>query len=220
MNQRLERLLLGDWGPIVRDPIDLVRLNFLLGAGVFAVTGDVTTALRLALSFALVVVARFLDLPRPFDLGLNLGIAISVWGGPLGLFHEIGWYDEFLHAFFSFFSAPLFYILGVRLNVLPDLDDDVPQRHRYVGILIVSSSLGFSFGALFEIWEWVANNWFGANNMIGYGDTIADLAEDALASLAGGAMLLGWAEYGWGTSRRVPGLGREASRSSASAAAS
>lgn len=58
MNQRLERLLLGDWGPIVRDPIDLVRLNFLLGAGVFAVTGDVTTALRLALSFALVVVAR------------------------------------------------------------------------------------------------------------------------------------------------------------------
>ncbi len=84
----------------------------------------------------------------------------------------------------------------------------------------MSSSLGFSFGALFEIWEWVANNWFGANNMIGYGDTIADLAEDALASLAGGAMLLGWAEYGWGTSRRVPGLGREASRSSASAAAS
>lgn len=71
-------------------------------------------------------------------------MAISVWGGPLGVFHEIGWYDELLPAFFSFFLAPLFYILGVRLNVLPDFDEYVPQRHRYVGILIVSTSLGFS----------------------------------------------------------------------------
>lgn len=217
MNRRIQRLLLGDWGSVVRDPIDVIRLNFLVGAVVLAVMGDVTTALRLALSFALVVVARFLDLPRPFDLGLVLAMAISVWGGPLGLFQEIGWYDEFLHAFFSFFSAPLFYILGVRLNVLPDFDQDLPQRHRYVGILIMSFSLGFSFGALFEIWEWVANNWFGANNRIGYGDTIADLAEDGLASFAGGATLLVWAEHGWGTSRRVPGLDREAMRDSASA---
>lgn len=200
------RLLLGDWGPVVRDPIDLLRLNFLVGVVVWAATGDLTQALRFVLAFAVVLVARFLDLPRPFDLGIVIGMAISVWGGPLGLFEEFGWYDEVLHGVMSFFGAPILYILLVRLDALPDLHGDGTQRHRYVGILLASFALGLSVGALLEVWEWIANNWFGASNIIGYADTIFDLVVNALASLAGGAMLLVWAEYGWGTSRRTRGV--------------
>ncbi len=81
------RLLLGDWSVLVRDPIDLLRLNFFLGAVVLGMGGDITQALRFVLALALVLLARALRLPRPFDLGLVLGLALSVWGGPLGLFH-------------------------------------------------------------------------------------------------------------------------------------
>ena len=35
----MRRLLLGDWGPWIRDPIDLLRLSFLVGIVVFAVVG-------------------------------------------------------------------------------------------------------------------------------------------------------------------------------------
>lgn len=205
MSPRLERLLLGDWGRVIRDPIDLLRLNFLMGVGAMVLRGDITQTLRFGLSFALALLARILDLPRPFDLGLIIGIAISVWGGPLGLFETFEWYDEVLHVVMSFFGAPLLYILLVRLDALPDLHGGPTPRHRYVGILFASFALGLSIGALLEVWEWVANNWFGASNQIGYSDTIADIVIDALASLAGGGMLLVWAFYGWGTSRRVPG---------------
>ncbi len=201
----IERLLLGNWNPVVRDPIDLLRLNFLAGVAIYGAGGNITQALRFGISFAIVLVARLLALPRPFDLGLVIGVAISVWGGPLGLFAEFGWYDEVLHAVMSFFGAPLLYLLLVRLDALPDLEGGGSQRHRYVGILLARFSLGLSVGALLEVWEWVANNWLGAANRIGYGDTIADLVVNALASLAGGAALLVWAEYGWGTARRLPG---------------
>lgn len=182
-----------------------------------AASGDITQGLRFGLAFAVVLVARSLDLPRPFDLGLVIAMAISVWGGPLGLFEEFGWYDEVLHSFASFFGASLLYLLLVRLDALPDLQGGGPQRHRYVGILLASFALGLSVGALLEVWEWVANHWFGANNIIGYGDTIADIVINALASFGGG-MLLIWAEYGWGTSRRARGVGPRGQERSAQAA--
>ncbi len=205
MNPPVQRLLLGEWGRVVRDPIDVLRLHFLLGAAVIGASGDVSNALRLLLAFGAVGVARFVNVPRPFDLGFVVSLAISVWGGPLGLFEELPWYDELLHGVFSFFGAPLLYILLIRLEVVPDLESEEPQRHRYAGILLGTFALGFSIGSLFEIWEWLANNWLGATNIIGYQDTIADLAEDAVASLGGGGLLLLWAEYGWGTVRRLPG---------------
>lgn len=209
---------MGDWGPVIRDPIDLLRLNFLVGAAVFAASGDITQSLRFGLAFAVVLVARSLDVPRPFDFGLVIAMAISVWGGPLGLFEEFRWYDEVLHTFTSFFGAPLLYILLVRLDALPELQGAAPPRHRYVGILLASFALGLSVGALLEVWEWAANHWFGAHNLIGYGDTIADIVINALASLGGGGMLLIWAEYGWGTSRRARGASpRERERSAEAA---
>ncbi len=32
-NPRTQKLILGDWNPIVRDPIDVLRLALLLGSG-------------------------------------------------------------------------------------------------------------------------------------------------------------------------------------------
>jgi hypothetical protein len=39
-------------------------------------------------------------------------------------------------------------------------------------------------------------------------DTVGDLISDTLGALAGGALLVGWARYGWGSVRRVPGENR------------
>jgi hypothetical protein len=202
VSERTEKLLLGDWSRLVRDPIDLLRLTFLVAAFAFAVAGDPGEALRFLLVFAAVVVARFLDLPRLFDLGFVIGMAISVWGGPLGLFRALPWYDKVLHGTMSFFGAPLLYVLGVRFDLLPDLEHG-PQRHRYLGIAVLSLALGSAIGAYQEIWEWVANNWLGSDNIIGYADTISDMTVNAVASLAGGALLILWAEAGWSTTRRI-----------------
>ncbi len=35
-----KRVFLGDWHPILRDPLDLVRISFVVGAVAFALAGD------------------------------------------------------------------------------------------------------------------------------------------------------------------------------------
>jgi hypothetical protein len=99
--------------------------------------------------------------------------------------------------------APLFYIGLARLEVVPDLQEDFDEHHN-VGIFLISLALGTAFGAVYEIYEYVAVNGFGADLHIGYGDTILDMTLDVLGSALGGAGLMAWAQYGWGTSRRVP----------------
>jgi hypothetical protein len=86
-------LLLGDWNRWVRDPIDLLRLTYLGAAIAFAAVGNFDAAVRLALTFGIVVIARVIALPRPFDLGLVLGMLLQAWGNALNLVVSWGFYD-------------------------------------------------------------------------------------------------------------------------------
>lgn len=198
------RLLLGDWSRLVRDPVDLLRLSFLVAAIVLFANDDMSGGLRLLETFALLVIARFLDLPRPFDLALVLAMLLQSLGYVLGLFRALPFWDELLHIYVPLVVAPLFYILLVRLDALPDLGGERGgQRHRYIGILLATVALGITAGAFYEIWEYLANRYLGTSYQIGYGDTIVDMLLDLGGSLGGGLLLLVWAEYGWGTARRV-----------------
>jgi hypothetical protein len=191
-----------DWSGPVRDPLDLLRLTFLVGALVALALGDLNSALRLGLTFGLTVLARQISLPRPFDLAFLIGMSLQAWGNAFSLFEDIGWYDKVVHFVLPMAVAPLFYILLIRLNAVPDLAADTDARH-HAGIVLITVSLGFAFGALYEIYEYVAVKLLNANLGIGYEDTITDLADDLLGSLLGGVLLVIWARFGWATSRRV-----------------
>jgi hypothetical protein len=196
--------LLGDCRGPLRDPLDLLRATFLLGAVIILLAGDFNNALRLGLTFALVLGARRLNLPRIFDLAFLLGMALQAWGNTLSLFEDVSGYDKAVHFALPLAVAPVLYILLIRLDAAPDLAD-ASRRHHYLGIAIISISLGFCVGALYELYEWFAVHAFSANLEIGYEDTIADLGDDLIGSTAGALLLVGWAKVGWGTSRRIPG---------------
>ena len=197
------KLLLGDWHSLVRDPIDVLRALNVAAAPAFLGAGDVDAALRLAVTAGVMVLARVIDVPRPFDLGFVVGMSLQGWGNAAGLFERYGWYDSVVHFTLSAMVAPLFYIGLARLGVVPDLDEDV-EKHPHAGLFMISLALGTAFGALYEIYEYVAVHHFGAHLQIGYADTILDLTLDLLGSVLGGVGLMVWALYGWGTSRRVP----------------
>ena len=195
------RLAPADCGTIVRDPVDLIRASLLIGAFVMSATGDVNAALRMAGTFLLVLIARALDPPRLIDLGFTLGMALQGWGNALDLFHAWGAYNKIVHFVLPFGTAGLLYVALARLDVVCDLETRCHPRQQ-VGIVLATFTLGFTAGGLYEIWEWAIHHGLGAAIMVDYTDTITDMIDNGLGSLASGLVLMYWGQRGLGTKRR------------------
>ena len=83
----LRKLLFGDWTPVLRDPLDLLRLSFAAGSVGFLLTGHPAIAWHMFVDFLIVVAAGRLNMPRVFDLLFILGWATQSWGNAAGLFN-------------------------------------------------------------------------------------------------------------------------------------
>jgi uncharacterized membrane protein YjdF len=197
-------LTFGDWHPVVRDPLDVLRGGFVAGALVFAVLGR-GGAVNLAVGALAVVGVRFLNLPRPFDLSFILAMALTGWGEAVRLYDRFGYYDVVVHFLVPLFGAPCVYIALARLDTLPDLEDAYGSRRHLAGIFVVTFALGLAIGALWEILEWASDHTLGSSLQLGQSDTIGDLVADGAGALGGGLFLLAWTVFGWATVRRLPG---------------
>src|SRR5690606_7339980 len=76
---RARRLLLGDWNPIIRDPIDVLRGALLIGA-VLLILLDKNVEAAPLVTVLIVLIPRALDMPRMFDLGVVVAMSIQAWG--------------------------------------------------------------------------------------------------------------------------------------------
>jgi hypothetical protein len=199
------RLLLGDWTPVVRDGIDVLRLLILGGAVGYALAGRGGAAALLAFLGAITLVARAVNLPRVYDLSLTLAMALQGFGEVWGLYDRFVRFDDLVHVTLPLLTAPVVYIALARLDVVPDPRDETHARH-YVGIAVVTAALGIAIGGLWEIWEWRSDAWFGTQLSESNDDTNGDLVRDTIGSFAGAALLVVWARFGWGSVRRIPGV--------------
>src|SRR6187200_592960 len=67
LKRGLALVFVRDWHPVLRDPLDLVRLSFAVGAVVYAVQGDWDATVRLLAPGLFVFIVRAIDVPRPVD---------------------------------------------------------------------------------------------------------------------------------------------------------
>jgi hypothetical protein len=197
-------LTFGEWHPVVRDPLDLIRGAFVVGAVVLAIVGS-GGAVNLIVAALAVVGIRFLALPRLFDLAFILAMALTGWGEAFRLYDRFGYYDVLVHFLVPLFGAPCVYIALARLDTLPDPADAYCSRRHLAGIFVVTFALGLAIGALWEIFEWISDHTLGSSLQLGQEDTIGDLVADATGALGGGLFLLAWTVFGWATVRRLPG---------------
>jgi len=199
-------LLLGDWSRPVRDPIDLLRIAYVVGVPLVAVLRH-DYPLNLTISAVAVWAIRPLLLPRPYDLAFCLGLGLTGWGDALGLYERFAYYDLVVHTLAPFFLAPVFYIVLARAEVLPDLREP-STPHHYAGVFLVTFALGLAVGAVWEIIEYSSDRFLGSALATSERDTATDLMVDALGSALGGALLVVWSVRGWGSVRRIPGENR------------
>lgn len=198
-------LVLGDWTPVIRDGIDVLRLVVLGGAVGYAIAGRPGAALLLAFLGAITVLARLVNLPRVYDLSVTAAMALQGFGETLGLYDDFARFDDLVHFTLPMLTAPVIYIALARVEVVPDPRDETHLPH-YVGIAVVTAALGIAVGALWEIYEWRSDAWFATTLSEGNDDTNGDLVRDTLGSLVGAGLLVAWARFGWGSVRRIPGV--------------
>jgi hypothetical protein len=198
-----ELVFLRDWHPILRDPLDLFRLSFPIGALIYALLGDWDAAVRLAAPGFAVFLVRAIDVPRPVDWVFCAAMFFQGWGNALHLFSEFWWYDNSVHITLPMSLAPILYIGFARLDVVPDPAERVGSDWELVGMALITMCLGVTAASSYEIYEWVVDNWFGQHLFIGETDTITDLADGFLGAAIGGAFLAVWAMARY-TTRRLP----------------
>ena len=78
------KLVMGDWSPVVRDALDLLRLVFLVGAVAFGAAGDAAGAFNMLLALVVVIGARLANLPRLYDLAVIVALMFTQGGEALG----------------------------------------------------------------------------------------------------------------------------------------
>jgi len=178
--------------PLLRDPVDLLRLAVFAGLVRTAFAGQVQIALELVVSLALMCVPRILFLPRGFDLAFALGISLEAWGNVLGFFGRYGWYDTFVHFALTMVAAPTAYLALARLGILPG-PGLVGWRRPYIGMALISFLIGAGLEAVYEIYEFAVDHATASHLQLGNTDTVSDLAASSAGALVGGQLLVAWA---------------------------
>jgi hypothetical protein len=201
-------LIMGDWGRVVRDPIDLVRIVLVLGAIGAMLAGEGSGAVYLLVSSVGAFAARLVDLPRMIDLALVTALVITGFGEALGFYDRWGWFDRVVHVVVPMLFAPVAYIALARGDLVLDPHDQVPDVRRGPALFLLAFALGVALGALWEILEWTADAAGLSNLSESNDDTVGDLIADTTGSLLGAGLLLLWTYRGWGSVRRLPGENR------------
>jgi hypothetical protein len=199
----LKTIFIGDWHPLLRDPLDVFRLSFVAGAVIYGLQGNWDAFVRLLIPGLLVFVVRMLDVPRPIDVAFCVAMFFQGWGNALHLFSQYWWYDNLVHITLPAALAPIFYVGFARLDVVPDPAGRVGGDSQVIGMALVAGCFGVTAASAYEIYEWAVDHWFGQHLFIGETDTITDLADGFLGAAIGGAILAAWALARY-TSRRLP----------------
>jgi uncharacterized membrane protein YjdF len=196
-----QKLILGDWSRVVRDPLDVCRLLFLTATIVWAATGHPVTPLIGAC--VVLGLARAANLPRFYDAGLIVAMVLLGWGEVLGVYDSWRYYDNVVHTTVPLLLTGLLCVLLMRLDVLPELQD-LTQLHQRIGFFLTALFFGMAIGAGWEIVEWTLDSTTGSNLVISTTDTATDLIWDTIGAAASALILVLWS-LGNHSLKRRPG---------------
>jgi uncharacterized membrane protein YjdF len=194
-----QKLFLGDWSRLVRDPLDVYRILFIAGTVVWGLSGRPVTVLVAA--SVVLMLARVISLPRFYDFSLIVIMVLIAWGEVLGVYDSWKGYDNVVHFTVPLLLTGMVYLLLVRLGVLPELSD-LTQVHQKFGFFLIAVMLGMAIGAGWEIVEWSLDEWAGANLVGTATDTATDLIWDTMGATGSAIILTLWSLGGHSLKRR------------------
>jgi uncharacterized membrane protein len=196
-----QKVVLGDWSRVVRDPLDVCRLLFITATIAWGLTGGRVGPLVGAC--AVLVLARIVSLPRFYDFSLIAAMVLIGWGEVLGVYDTWRYYDNVVHTTVPLLLTGLICVVLMRLGVLPELRE-LTQLHHTVGFFLIALMLGMAVGAAWEIVEYTLDELAGSNLATSVTDTATDLIWDTLGAALSATILVLWS-LGNHSLKRRPG---------------
>src|SRR3954452_8207081 len=179
----------GGLGMWVRLCADAVRLAGLASLGWAVAAGEWVDAALFSLVLLGLVLPRIAGTRPLVDLVDGLVVLFAAWAAVLDLYIAYPWLDVVVHALACGLVATLACRMLAAWEVLPAPGATAPRRAG-VGLILVTAALGTALGVLWEIGEWYGHTFLDHRIQVGYGDTLGDLASDAVGSVAAGLLLL------------------------------
>lgn len=170
---------------------DVVRVATLLSAIATFVFDGGEGAFRFLGLFVLLIGVRVFKLAAPFDLAFCVTMLLAAWAGIQNWYVTVAWMDETVHFFTVGAVASAAYLALSRLEVLPGIPD-LPRQRSKLSVLLVVMLTGFGIAAVWEFYEWIAQQFSPKTIHVGYNDTISDLALGGAGALAAGVCILLW----------------------------
>jgi len=184
-----QKLILGDWSPIVRDPLDVLRIVFIAATIAWGITNHSVAPVLGACG--ILVLARIASLPRFYDFSLIVAMVLIGWGEVLGFYDSWRYYDNVVHTIVPLLLTGVIYVLLLRLQVLPELRE-LTQLHQRFGFFLTALMLGMAIGAAWEITEWTLDSLVGSNLATSVTDTATDLIFDTVGGATSALILVLW----------------------------
>ncbi|HEX4689412.1 MAG TPA: hypothetical protein VH276_01910 [Solirubrobacteraceae bacterium] len=170
----------------------VLRLGFLVWAGVALARGDPGDAVALLVMFAVLQAPRLLDLPLGFDAAFLVVWTLQALGQVEGFWGRYDWWDTLVHAALPAVLAPTALVLLIRVGILPDVLH--PRRTREaIGALLMVVMIAGAFGAVYEIYEWTSDSLGSTHYQPDNDDTMTDTTANLLGGLAGAIAVMAWA---------------------------
>lgn len=138
--------------------------------------------------FALVLLGltaqRLLQLPGAFQACTGAALLAAAWAAVLGWYAVVPWLDLAVHAAATGLLAVIAVVLMTRTGVLPSW---APGAR--VGPVVVTVAVGTALAVAWELGEWYGHSQVDPAIMVGYEDTMGDLASGAAGSMLAGLVL-------------------------------
>ncbi|MFC1730581.1 hypothetical protein ACFL6I_09610 [candidate division KSB1 bacterium] len=121
------------------------------------------------------------DYPSEFEIAIIIFLFTSIYlGGIRDYYYKIWWWDVILHTF----SGVIIGMIGFSLVSLLNREKELAIHLPPAFVAIFSFSFAIAIGAMWEIFEFAMDSFFGFNmQKSGLVDTMWDLIVDALGAL-------------------------------------
>lgn len=166
---------------LLKSLADLLRAGVLIGVVIAAVSGNIGESARLIVIFVVLLGLRLARLSAPIDVAVCATLPLATAASALQWYREFAWMDWIVHAANTGALAAATYVLLVRTSALSRV-----QRNSLFEVVLQAAMVGVFLGVLWEFYEWAVETFVDVRIMVGYGDTIADLAMDLAGSVVAG----------------------------------